>query len=62
MECDICKHESSVNGSLLCTTCLEAIRRLVAIQPEVSGTAGTSSHCIRSGAHQTARGADVRDS
>lgn len=61
MECDICKHESSADGSLLCTTCLEAIRRLVAIQREVSGIASTSSHCIHSSAQQTARGADVRD-
>ena len=43
MHCDLCKHESSVDGSLLCATCSEAIRRLMEIQRNGSGDEKASS-------------------
>lgn len=61
MQCDLCKHEPSADGSLLCATCSEAIRRLLAIQRDALGSARTSLDYIQSGAHKTMRGAGVRD-
>jgi hypothetical protein len=42
MECDLCKREST-DGSLLCATCAEAIRRLLAIHEDGSANALMSS-------------------
>lgn len=62
MKCDLCKHESSVDGSLLCATCAEAIRRLLAIHPKVSGTATSSSDYTESGTYEGRGGAVVSTS
>lgn len=60
MECDLCKQEPSVSGSLLCATCAEAIRRLLTIQRETSGSGATSSDSLQSGSHNT-RTVGLRD-
>ena len=59
MECDLCKHESSVDGSLLCAICAEAIRRLLAIYPRFSATAASSSDYTQSGTYKSREGAVV---
>lgn len=62
MECDLCKREPSVSGSLLCATCADAIQRLVAIHRDASVAGEASSDSVRSGAHKTTWGAGHRDS
>lgn len=60
MECDLCKQEPAVSGSLLCATCAEAIRRLLAIQGDTSVSGAASSDSLQSGSHNT-RTAGLRD-
>jgi hypothetical protein len=60
MECDLCKQEPPVSGSLLCATCAEAIRRLLAISQDASARDGVSFDC-KSGAYKTSCGTFVRD-
>ena len=62
MECDLCKREPSVSGSLLCATCAEAIQRLVAIERDASVAGEASSDGLPSGARKTTGGAGHRDS
>ncbi len=62
MECDLCKREPSVSGSLLCATCAEAIQRLVAIHREASVAGEAASDSVQAGAHKITRGAGHRDS
>ncbi len=61
MECDLCKREPSVSGSLLCSICAEAIQRLVAIHRDASATGVESSDSVQPGAHKTTWSAGHRD-
>jgi hypothetical protein len=59
MQCDLCKQESSADGSLLCATCADAIRRLLAIQQDV--LEGALSDTKQSPTHRSTWGAEVRN-
>ena len=60
MKCNLRKREASTEGSLLCTTCAEAIRRLLVIQRDASGTGIAASDLIPADARRMTK-AGARD-